>query len=135
WRLLTTLRLVGNYGYQESTDETTRKDAGNAPHHHVYVRAEWEFLPDWQLSPQLNWVGDRERVLGDNRPEIADYNTVDLTIRRKNLQGHWDLGCSVRNLFDSDVREPSPAGSPVAAIPNDLPLAGRSVYGEVRFEF
>ena len=135
WRPLSTLRLLGNYGYQESTDETTHKDAGNAPHHHVYVRAEWEFLPDWHLSPQLNWVVDRERILGDNRPAIADYNTVDLTIRKTNLKGHWQLGFSVRNLFDADAREPSPAGSPMAAIPNDLPLAGRSVYGEVRFDF
>jgi iron complex outermembrane receptor protein len=36
------------------------------------------------------------------------------------------LGAGVRNLFNSDAREPSFA--PGTALPNDLPMAGRSVY-------
>jgi iron complex outermembrane receptor protein len=41
----------------------------------------------------------------------------------------------VRNLFDANVREPSPFGSGGAPIPNDFPMAGRSFFGEVRFQF
>ncbi len=135
WRITSNFRLLGNYAFQISEDETSDEDAGNAPHHQVYVRADWEFLPSWYFNPQLNWIVDRDRVAGDNRPEIDDYSTVDLTLRRIGIHNHWDVAFAVRNLFDSDVREPSLAGSPAASIPNDLPQAGRSFYGEVRFRF
>lgn len=132
WRPTRTLRLLGNYSYQHSIDEATDHDAGNAPHHQVYLRADWEFLPDWHFNPQLNWIIDRDRVADDNRPDIDDYSLVDLTIRRKNIKDHWEIAFAVRNLFDSDAREPSP--NPLL-IPNDLPLAGRSFFGEIRFRF
>jgi iron complex outermembrane receptor protein len=35
---------------------------------------------------------------------------------------------AVRNLFDADAREPTPAPSASLSIPNDLPLPGRSLY-------
>jgi outer membrane receptor protein involved in Fe transport len=142
WWPTRTLRLLGNYSYQRSIDEATDHDAGNAPHHQVYLRADWEFLPDWHFNPQLNWIIDRDRVAGDNRPDIGDYSLVDLTVRRKNLKDHWEIAFAVRNLFDSDAREPSqamPAREPgqamPALIPDDLPLAGRSFFGEIRFRF
>lgn len=135
WHVTPYFSLLGNYAFQISEDDTSNEDAGNAPHHQVYVRADWEFLPSWHFHPQVNWIVDRDRVAGDNRPEIDDYSTVDLTLRRTGIKDHWDVAFAVRNLFDSDVREPSLAGSPAASIPNDLPQAGRSFYGEVRFKF
>ncbi|MGH8615357.1 MAG: TonB-dependent receptor plug domain-containing protein, partial [Gammaproteobacteria bacterium] len=135
WRATPYFRLLGNYAFQISKDDASDEDAGNAPHHQVYARADWEFLSNWHFDPQVNWILDRDRLAGDNRPEIDDYSTVDLTLRRTGIHNHWDLAFSVRNLFDSDVREPSLAGSPAASIPNDLPLSGRSFYGEVRFRF
>jgi iron complex outermembrane receptor protein len=135
WQPTRALRLLGNYAYQRSTDERTDEDAGNAPHHQVYLRADWEFLPDWHLNPQLNWVIDRDRVAGDTRPRIDDYSTVDVVVRAEHVKRHWELALSVRNLFDTDMREPSPPGSPVAPIPNDLPLAGRRFLAEMRWHF
>lgn len=131
WKALNTLILAGNYSYQKSTDAITNQDAGYAPHHQVYLRAHWEFLPDWQFSPQAKWIIGRDRAAGDNRPAIADYTWVDLTLRRMNIHDHFEVAFSVRNLFDVNAREPSPG----AAIPNDLPLAGRSFYGEIRVNF
>lgn len=78
---------------------------------------------------------NRRRPLGDHRPPIPDYAWVDLTLRRKRLHDHFELAFSIRNLFDVDAREPSPAGIPTALIPYDLPLAGRSFYGEIRIDF
>ncbi|NJD07628.1 MAG: TonB-dependent receptor [Methylococcaceae bacterium] len=135
WKALDSLRLIGNYSYQNSIDETLDHDAGYAPHHQVYLRAQWEFLPDWQFVPQAKWIIGRERSAGDNRPAIDDYAWVDLTLRRRNLLDHVAVAFSVRNLFDEDAREPSLAGVPAAAIPNDLPLAGRSCFGERRLRF
>ncbi|MDT4292090.1 TonB-dependent receptor [Methylomonas sp. MO1] len=135
WKALDNLKLAGSYSYQKSTDNAAQQDAGYAPHHQVYLRTIWEFVPDWQFTPQAKWIIGRERAAGDNRPAIDDYTLVDLTLRRKNIHDHFEVAFSVRNLFDVDAREPSLTGNPTAAIPNDLPLAGRSFYGEIRVNF
>ena len=130
WRPLEQLRLIGNYAFQQSEDEKTDKDAGNAPHHQIYLRAEWEPFKNWTLAPQINIVIDRERTPDDTRQTIDDYAIVDLTLRRRNFLKHLEVAVSVRNLFDDDAREPTSS-----AIPDDLPLADRSVFVEVRLLF
>lgn len=135
WRATDTLKIVGNYAYQRSRDETLNHDAGFAPHHQVYLRANWEFLPDWSFSPQASWIIDRSRSFGDTRSPVADYTWVNLTLRRHNLAERVEIAFSVRNLFDVSAREPSLAGSPQAPIPNDLPLASRNFYGQVSIKF
>ena len=135
WKTSDTLKWVGNYSWQQSTDDTFGHSAGDSPRHQVYLRADWEFLPEWHFTPQIKWIVGRDRVFGDHRPSIDDYALTDLTLRRQHLADHWEVAFSVRNLFDVDAREPSLAGNPSASIPNDLPLAGRSFFGEIRFTF
>ena len=120
------LRLAGHYAYQRSTDETSGQDAGYAPHHHLYARADWSFASGWLFGSQVNHVAGRKRPAGDARPDIADYSTMDLTLRTNRGKQRWEFAASVRNLFNADVREPSLA--PGIAIPNDLPMAPRSFY-------
>lgn len=127
WDANQNLRLSGNYAQQHSIDEATNMDPGNAPRHHVYARADWRFMPRWALDTQLNYVADRKREPSDTRPPIADYHTVDLTLRTNNQNNDWGVACKVLNLFNADAREPSPSPG---LIPNDLPLAPR----EWRFE-
>jgi len=131
WEASTSLRLSGNYAQQRSIDEETGRDAGNAPRHHVYARADWRFMPAWTLNTQLNYVADRKREPSDTRPAIADYHTVDITLRNKKRSGDWDFAFMVRNLFNADAREPSPAPG---LIPNDLPLAPREWRFELRHQ-
>jgi outer membrane receptor protein involved in Fe transport len=126
WDANQSLRLSGNYAQQHSIDEATNQDAGNAPRHHAYARVDWRFMPRWTLDTQLNYVADRKRVPGDTRPPIADYRTVDLTLRNQKQFIDWDFTFKVLNLFNADAREPSPYGTPFVPIPNDLPLAGRA---------
>ncbi|MDX8128786.1 TonB-dependent receptor [Methylomonas sp. LW13] len=134
WQAADTLKIIGNYAYQRSRDQALDRDSGYAPHHQIYLRLNWEFLPDWQLSPQAKWIVGRDRSFGDTRKPVADYTWVDVTLRRQNLAKHLEVAFSVRNLFDVSAREPSLAGNP-AAIPNDLPLAPRSFYGEISLHF
>ena len=122
WDANRSLRLTGNYAQQHSTDEATNQDAGNAPRQHVYARADWRFMPRWTLDTQLNYVADRKRESGDPRPAIADYHTVDITLRNQKRSSDWDFAVKVLNLFNADAREPSPSPG---LIRYDLPLAGR----------
>ncbi|WP_374562922.1 TonB-dependent receptor plug domain-containing protein [Ideonella sp.] len=127
------LRLAGNYAYQHSVDQATGQDAGYAPHHHLYARVDWNFAGEWLASTQLNWVADRERAAGDARQPIADFTTVDLTLRTAASPRPWGMAVTLRNLFNADVREPSLA--PGTAIPNDLPMARRALYAQVSYRF
>jgi iron complex outermembrane receptor protein len=139
WDASRNAQLTANYSRQESIDDTTNTDAGYAPHHHAFARADWRFADNWIFSPQADWVADRRRVKGDTRPQVPDYTTVDMTLRNthnRNDATKWELALSVRNLFNATVLEPTlylaPPGNqptyPTSAIPNDLPMAGRSLW-------
>ncbi|GAB6042121.1 hypothetical protein JCM17961_27970 [Endothiovibrio diazotrophicus] len=130
WKVSPAFTLVGNYAYQHTVDEMSDTDAGNAPEHQAYLRGDWRIAPQWLLDTQLNWVGERKRPVGDTRPNADDYALVDLTLRYGDSADRWGAAFSVRNLFDTQATEPGPSD-----IPGDLPLAGRSVYAEVRYRF
>jgi outer membrane cobalamin receptor len=118
------LRLMANYSWQRSTDKASGQDAGYAPRHHLYGRADWQFADGYLASTQLNWVAGRKRAAGDLRKPIDDYTTLDLSVRTSRGRGQWDFSASVRNLFNADVREPSLG--PGLQLPNDLPMAPRA---------
>jgi iron complex outermembrane receptor protein len=130
WLVTDTLRLRGNFAYQRSKDKDTGELVPDAPGMKFYANAHWKFAPDWSLDGQYIWVGDRHRADGDIRPEIKDYDLVNITLRRKNIGRHWDFAVAVRNLFDEEAREPSQP-----SIPNDYPMEGRSFWAELRYTF
>ena len=76
-------------------------------------------------------MGDRKRSFGDLRPPVNDYTTLDLTLRGSDLFHGLGVSLAVKNLFDTNTREPS---LPPGLIPNDLPLSGRNYYFELRYE-
>lgn len=131
WDASRTLRLTGNYSWQQSIDETTNADAGYAPHNHVYAKADWRFAGNWQLSPQINWVADRKRAAGDTRPQVPDYTTVDMTLRTTRGKSQWGFSASVHNLFNARVLEPTINDG---KIPNDLPMAPRSLWLQATYK-
>lgn len=132
WEASRVARVAANYGYQRTMDQTTRKDAGYAPRHHLNGRVDWRTPGFGTLSAQINHVADRRRAAGDTRPPIADYTTVDLSLGTEHAAGKWDFSISLRNLFNADAREPSLAPG---LIPNDLPMAPRSAYLRAVYKF
>lgn len=130
WAINSILRLSGNYSFQYSIDGASQHNAGNAPHHQVYARADWRMLPKWSAHAQINWISDQKRAYNDTRPSLSGYNTVDLTVRSAHEGKGWNTAISVRNLFDADVREPASI-----SLPNDYPMPGRSVYVQGTYTF
>jgi outer membrane receptor protein involved in Fe transport len=129
WDASRTVRLTGNYAYQKSIDEATNQDAGYAPHNHIYLRGDWRFADGWLSSAQVNRVMDRMRPAGDIRPPVPDYTTVDTTVHTNRSKSQWECAASVHNLFNATGLEPSLA--PGTVIPNDLPIAPRSMWLQV----
>jgi iron complex outermembrane receptor protein len=130
WKVTDTLRLRGNVAWQHSEDKDTGEIVPDAPGLQFYANAHWKFAPDWSLDGQYFWVGDRHRADGDTRSDIADYDIVNLTLRRKNIMKHWDFALAARNLFDEDAREPGPT-----SVPDDYPLERLSFWAEMRYNF
>ncbi len=72
---------------------------------------------------------ERMREPGDARPQIPDYTTVDLTLRREKFADNWDMRASVTNLFNSNAMEPTLKS---VGMFSDLPLPGRAFYIQIQ---
>lgn len=123
--------VSGHYAWQRAIDVASRQDAGYAPRQHLYGRFDWTGPAGLLCNVQANAVAGRKRAAGDGRPPVADYMTVDLTVRTPRQDRTWELAVSVRNLFNADVREPSlyaANGVPKVDWPGDLPLPGRVIW-------
>lgn len=123
------LRLSGNYSLQDSKDTATGQDAGLAPQRRMFARADWRFMPLWQLGTTVNHVADRMRETGDTRTKVPDYTLVDLTLRRERFANNWEASAGVYNLFDRKAWEPT---FRAATMTSDLPLPGRSIYFQLQ---
>lgn len=135
WNLSPDIYLLANYSWQKSTNDSTDRDAANAPEKQLYLQANWQLNSDFELNLQTNWVMDRRREFNDPRSSVDDYVLVDITLRKSNIWNDIDVALIVKNVFDEDAREPSPNGVPQPLIPNDLPLPGRQLMGEIRYQF
>lgn len=130
------LHLLANASVQRTIDRRSGANLGVAPSADAYLRLTHAFAPGWRVAPQLTWIGQRKRAPGDLRPALAGYTTFDCALSRR--QGDVEISLAMHNLFDADVREPSRGPGPgqaSAAIPADLPQAGRSVVLEVAVEW
>ncbi|HEX5125423.1 MAG TPA: TonB-dependent receptor [Rhodocyclaceae bacterium] len=132
WDALSTLRLSGNLSLQHTYDPATGLDPGDAPKRHAYMRADWQFTQGWSLGPAIDWVSGRAREPGDTRPKIPDYTLVDLALRSNTLADHWTIALTIKNLFDTDAFEPSPAPGLIA---DDFPLPGRTAFLQGSYAF
>ncbi|PWF55334.1 TonB-dependent receptor [Massilia glaciei] len=126
WDAGRAVRVSGSWSVQHSLDEMTGKDPGLAPRQRLFARADWRPSPEWELGGTLNHVADRRREPDDTRPQLADYTTLDMSLRR--LAGAWELRATVLNLFNRDVREPSLAPGNIRY---DLPMPKRSLSFEI----
>ena len=135
WDINDQLSILANYSWQDSEDESTDTDAAESPEQQFYIRAFAELPFNFDLSIQLNSVMDRSRAFGDMRGDVDDYTTVDFTLRKRFLTDKLQISLLTKNVFDEDVVEPSPNAVPVPFIPDDLPLAGRRILGEIRYKF
>lgn len=135
WQISEQLSMLTNYAWQNAEDKNSRADAANAPEQQFYIRGLAKLPNGFDVAVQLNSVMDRNRAATDMRSDIDDYTTVDMTIRKHFYGEQLELSVLAKNIFDEDAREPSLDSIPVPTIPDDLPLAGRSVFGEVRYKF
>ena len=134
WKLNKQLRFNANLAWQQSHSSDTNDATADAPGRQFMLNSYWKLAPQWLVSSQVNWVGDRVRAAGDIRDNIADYTLVNLVLKRQRLYKNLDITFGVRNAFDSDAREPSSTSGSFMPVADDFPLPGRSFWTEVRYQ-
>jgi iron complex outermembrane receptor protein len=131
WKILPSLTADANVSYADTED-----DAGNE----IEGSAKWlgnigliaEPAKDIFLSAQYHYVGKRARSQNDDREKLDGYNMVSAaaTVEHFMMKG-LTLSGGGRNLFDSDVRYPSPTYSYI----EDYPQPGREWWVQLSYEF
>ncbi len=129
WKFHQQWNLKGNYAWQYSRNEDTKRRVIGVPEHQIYTALAWEFLPRWRLQTQLNWVG---HILNraENNKRLKDYETVDIILNSQRFFGHIDFSAVVHNVFDSQGKEVA-----VESYPHNLPIPSRSFYLETTVHF
>ena len=56
----------------------------------------------------MKYVSSKERMQTDLRPKVKAYTTLDTALNYKNTHYNYNVNVSVKNIFDTDVRYPSP---------------------------
>ncbi|MEW6983729.1 TonB-dependent receptor plug domain-containing protein [Colwelliaceae bacterium 6471] len=125
----TDLTMHANIAYTKAKDDLVNKDVGEYPSLQAYFRSEWTVNNQLNLNTQITFVGDRDRVPGDNRPTLNDYTAVSISAKYQFTDNDLVAELTITNVFDEDIREPSSPGTTLGQIniPNDLPQAGRSI--------
>jgi len=136
WLLNEDWAFAGSYAYQRAEDQE-QQTVANVPLQDIYLRADWRMFPNWGLSTQASWILDRRRAANDPRQPVSDYFNVDLSLHYAKSKSPWRFSFAVRNLFDADVREPTPGPdeSGMINIPYDLPMPGINYFIEIGYRF
>ncbi len=123
WQATGSLRLFGSTAFQNAEDEDTNNKVADAPRKQLHLGGNWRMNQLWSGQLDAFRIMDRPRAAGDARDEVDDYTWVNLAINGTTIYKSLDFQLAVRNLFDTDAREPGPA-----SIPDDYPLEGRSYF-------
>jgi iron complex outermembrane receptor protein len=140
WKPIEELKVLANFSYQHSTikesfgnQQIKDETVADAPGQQFYAAVQWQFIPKWLLSTQINFIADRSRPELSDKPEVDDYTLVDVTLRRRAIATNWDAALTVTNLFDENAREPVSAD--VFSTQASYPLASRGIFAELRYNF
>ena len=135
WTLNDSLRLSGNYAYNNATNKNTESDTAFVPKQKIHMQADWNVSEDLAVNVKGNYVIGRERSVADSRENIDDYWISDVSLRWTPHNSSTEVALIAKNIFDEDAREPSINNGAEVNLPNDLPLAGRYLSLELRYGF
>lgn len=120
-----------NYAWQKVIDQAHNDDFGDAPTHQAYLSFDLGLTEHFTMFSQIRHIGKSQRNPYDPRPPLGAYTDISLLFKFNQLFSEFQLQLKIDNLLDQDIREPSfgpSAARPIVELPNDIPMAGRSVY-------
>ena len=104
--------LYANYTYVDGSytvaGMNTTNDIPNVSHHLAKGYYIYNLSSAVSLGTTLKYVSSKERIETDLRPKVKAYTTLDTALNYKNTHYNYNVNVSVKNIFDTDVRYPSP---------------------------
>lgn len=129
WKPIDKITVSANY-YKLNAENEHGSAIADIPQELSYLGITWNPSSDWRIHLSGRRVADRHRSLTDPRPQIDDYLWGKLKLEKRDLLPGLSTSVSIDNLLDDDAREPSGVN-----IPYDLPLHGRRIILESKYEF
>ncbi len=125
-------KLKGNISYVDTEDRDTDEQLEGAVNWLSNIGLIYQPRSDFTLYTQFRYVGDRQRNPTDERRDLGNYQTVDITCSFTNiLFGGLNCRIGIKNLFDKDIKHPSP----VNTYPDDYPRPGRKWWIQLFYKF
>ncbi len=134
WAPVTSLALSGNYSWLHGEDGN-KLETSYVPEQQLYLQAYYELNDELNFGIKSNWVMDRVRAADDLRTPIDDYNLTDLSFTWQPESLGFSMSLLVKNIFDSDAREPTINNGSLVNVPFDLPMPGRTTLVQLTYHF
>ncbi len=132
WKIIDTLTVNANLSYADTEDELSGTDFKNSLRWLANAALIWQPETDWTAALNYRHIDKRNRGANDPREPLDGYDTLNLTLSRKNLfYKGLTVRCSVQNLFDAEVRYP---GS-YSEYKEDYLQIGREWWVQLSYEF
>lgn len=128
WRPARDLDVALNAAWQQSYDALTSAAIADAPARQANMQVNWQFKPLWLLNMNVNWVADRQRFVGDLRPPIKDYSTLDFYLSREEILPGLSVSLKAKNVLSTEAKEPS-----VGFISEDYPLSESHYWLQLKY--
>lgn len=105
-------QLYVNYSYVDGSsyikDEDKNEHLSNVAHHLAKAYYIYDISSALSLSGIAKYVGSKNRISGDLREKVKAYSTFDASVRYKNKPYNYNITFSVKNIFNDNVKFPSP---------------------------
>ena len=100
-------RFYINYSYVDGEDQNG-SELTNVAQHMVKTYYIYDVSESFSLSGVARYVGEKQRADTDTRDKLDGYTKVDLAVRYYDQKHDYTLTGSVNNVFNEDIRYPSP---------------------------
>lgn len=105
-------QLYLNYSYIDGEsyikDENRYESLSNVAHHLAKAYYIYNLNSALSISGIAKYVGAKKRVSADTREKLKAYSTLDTSLQYKNKKYDYTLALSLKNIFDTEVKYPSP---------------------------
>ncbi len=130
WQLADNVELSLNYAYQSTKNALAGIQQPFVPKQQVFAMLNWQVNQDWKINLSTRGILDRQRESDDTRAPTDDYWLTNINFQYQ--LGNWRLNGTIKNLFNSDAREPASIGTNILM---DFPLNERNGFIEVTWQF
>lgn len=128
WHPVHNLQLSSAFSWQHAYN-ADNETVPSAPGRQLSLSFRWQPQTDLSLYGSANWVMDRARAPLDSREPIKDYALLNFNVEKR-LSSQWLISGIVRNLLNTQVREPDDKGK----IQEDYPMEKRQLFVSLRYQ-